>query len=98
MLPGPTSLHQSEGVSVPGSGEVLAFDALDHITNVIGTSSPAPLLQQIPQISLAVAFAHAFCPQSEQVNLDLLSAFARPNFPCVADCQFKWKPLALSFA
>jgi hypothetical protein len=50
--------------------------------------SPSPSSKHSPQIKKAPGFAHAFCPQSGQVNFVLLDFFALACLSTGADCQW----------
>src|SRR6266850_7565339 len=60
--------------------------------------SPSPSSKHSPQIKRAPGFAHAFCPQSGQVNFVLLDFFALACLLVEMDCQWSCKPLSASFA
>jgi hypothetical protein len=49
--------------------------------------SPSPSSKHSPQINRASGFAHAFCPQSGQVNFILLDFLALACLSTGADCQ-----------
>src|SRR6266516_4692885 len=60
--------------------------------------APSPWSKHSPQIKRAPGFAHAFCPQSGQVNFVFLDFFALACSFAGTDCQWSCKPLSASFA